>query len=328
MQVGLAVESMRRHTTDEGWQLFAGLESAGYRLCGYGLDGLTDVQEILLRYNPDTVVVQDKREWEGKTAGSGFDVRERFSNVCTLREHSSFKLTVLKDAHSLQDYHKQSAEEIGCDAWIVYYDPDTVCKLAPFVPRKRVIRTYHSLDRYCVPQFNKDRAGCVLSGAVSGAYPLRQKLVRSLSVLPETAFLKHPGYRRDGCRTPDYMCELSKYKVAICTASRYQFALRKIMEATAAGCMVITDLQEQLPHIDSNLYRVPQDATPRMVASLIRKLLQTYDCSKQDELAYTCSLMYDYRVLCKQLANDIERMRNVLRSNRTDVSQRQHKLPQ
>jgi len=122
-EIGLCVPSMMCHTSDEGWQIFKALESAGYHLVGRGLPLCgyeTDVGGLVYRTSPSVVVLQDKREWEGKTAGSGFDMRERFTNVTVLKDrHDIFKATILKDAHQQPLYHRQSADEIGCHAWIV-----------------------------------------------------------------------------------------------------------------------------------------------------------------------------------------------------------------
>src|SRR5688572_14738878 len=74
--VGCAVKSMQKHMTDEGWQIFQGLESAGFVLHGYGLPyPQTHVPDILEYWQNeiDTLVLQDKREYEGRTAGPGFD---------------------------------------------------------------------------------------------------------------------------------------------------------------------------------------------------------------------------------------------------------------
>lgn len=340
VRVGLAVESMRRHTTDEGWQLFAGLQHAGYRLAGFNIEtpvkkawqwspgtlrNLTHVPSVLELLNPGVVVLQDKREWEGRTAGCGFDSSERFTDVTALAQRPDvFKLTVLKDAQNNPDYHRQSAEEIGCHAWVVYYDPERVCQLAPFVRPQHVVRTYHTVDRELVPAFDvKDRQPlAVISGAVSSAYPLRQQLCQSLDAFRDHSrqhllvHHRHPGYRRDGCVTPAYLEMLSRYRVAVCTASRYGYALRKIMEATACGCVVITDLPETdcLPEIDGNLVRIKFNPE-RPIAQLVRvraaivKAIEIYDPERQRDFAERAKAYYDYRVMGVKLANDIETMR-------------------
>lgn len=63
IRIGLAVASMKDHTTDEGWQLFLGLNKGGYLLVGGNLTsqldnrvyvGLNDVPMILNNIHPTT----------------------------------------------------------------------------------------------------------------------------------------------------------------------------------------------------------------------------------------------------------------------------------
>lgn len=310
-RLGLAVESMRRHVTDEGWQLFAGLQSSGYKLFAQGLPtSCNDVAKIVAKFDPGVVFLQDKREWDGGTAGRGFDDRERFRNVEALRSRPDvFKLTVLKDAHQRPEYHRQSADEIGCHAWVTYYDPSVVCRLAPFVRREHVVRTFHTVDRDAVPDYAvAGRSGCLVSGAVSAAYPLRRRLVDTAPRYGWTV-LRHPGYQRGTCRTNEYLVTLSRFKVAVCTASIYQYAVRKIIEATAAGCCVVTDLEEELRFVDGNLHRVRPTDPPSNVAEVIRRLETDYDPAVQEHYADAAKTYYDYRAEGKRLADSIETMR-------------------
>jgi hypothetical protein len=321
-RVGLAVESMKDHTTNEGWQLFTGLEAGGYELAGHNLatagkDGskrtLTDVRAILRHTDPGTVVVQDQREWD--PTGRDFrDPNARFSNIGALAERPDiFKLTVLKDCHQRPDYHRASAEAMGCHAWVVYYHPLIVSHLAPYTRPRHLVRTYHSLDANDVPEYGTDdrKGGCLLSGAVSSAYPLRQRVLQHLGSLHYLTYLKHPGYHRKGCHTPEYLRTLARFRVALCTASRYGYALRKIMEATACGCVVITDLPEDeaLPEIDGNLVRVLPDVPMRTLQNLITDCIEDYDPDRQEEYARRAQDYYDYRLVGRRLANDIERLR-------------------
>lgn len=313
-RVGLAVESMRRHMTDEGWQVFDALQQSGYRLCGYDLPGnLTDTREILRATNPSVVVVQDKREWDTRP-GDFREERAKFTNLSSLEEREDiFKLTILKDSQQRPEYHKQSADEIGCHAWIVYYHPTIVSHLAPYVRTNHIVRTYHSLDSSLLPEYSPDlRNGCLLSGAVSNAYPFRSALVRGAGLLPQTSYFPHPGYHRNGSATPSFLRLLCQYKVAICTSSKYGYALRKLVEATAAGCIVITDLpqDEVLPEIDGNLVRVTPDFTPRRLGKIILTLINDYNPERQEFYARRARAWYDYRMVGRRLANDIETLRS------------------
>lgn len=313
--LGLAVESMRRHMTDEGWQIFEGLQHWGYKLYGYDLPNAdVNVSRILEKEHPGIVVMQDKREWDV----SQRDFREkeaRFHNVNRLAEDSDiFKLTILKDSHQKPTYHRDSAEEIGCHAWIIYYHPRIVKALAPYVREQHLIRTYHSLNRAKVPVYSVDsRRGCLLSGACSrGAYPWRWELFRQARRLPETNVLQHPGYHKNGTQTNRYLETLSQYKVAICTSSVYGYALRKIIEATACGCVVITDLPEDetLPYIDGNLVRMNPMTPVDRVANKLREIYSTYDEEKQEHYAEMAKAYYNYQSVCGRLADDIEKLRS------------------
>ena len=318
-KVGLAVKSMARHSTDEGWQLFQGLEVGGYVLQGFGIDSghpehgdRTDVGHILNYWQPSTVIIQDKREWEGRTAGGlrGFDERERFTNVHLLAEHPEvFRVTVLKDAHQQPSYHRQAAAEMGCHAWVTYYHPKIVKHFAPYVRSQHLIRTYHTVDRDVVPPYTADgrRSQAFLSGALNGTvYPLRTRLHKYGGGWLH--YRMHPGYHRNGADTPAYLKALSHYKVAICTTSIYGYAVRKLVEATAAGCRVITDLpaEDALPLIDGNLVRVPSSTDPAEVAALAKRLADAYDPPFQKRMAEYALDWYDYRTAGHRLAADIE----------------------
>lgn len=343
-KVALAVSSMRDHMTDEGWQIMEGLEHAGYHLAGHGLStfgalnydlrrsDLTDVPEILRWTNPSVVVVQDKREWD--KSGDFRDQRAYFHRISALAERDDiFKLTILKDAHQRPHYHRHSAEEMGAHGWIIYYHPRIVERVAPYVRLPHCVRTYHSINPQHLPPvaraelyhcvnpndfptnvptfFSEKIAGTLLSGAVSGAYPLRKQLVKKAGQLPNVIVLPHPGYHRQGCATPRFLEILCRYKVAICTASLYGYALRKIIEATACGCVVLTDLphEEVLPEIDGNLIRISPEMGLKGVAATIKKCYDDYDPVKQWEYAIKAQRWYDYRAVGMRLAQDIDKLR-------------------
>jgi len=311
VNIGLAVESMRRHMTDEGWQIFAGLEHAGYSLYGARLPNCDTNVANIVRLNPKVVVVQDKREWDV----SPRDFRDKaacFKNVEELRNRSDiFKITILKDAHQRPDYHKESADGMGAHAWIVYYHPTIVKHVAGYVRPKHLIRTYHTLDKDLVPGFSTKRSGTLISGAVSGAYPWRKKLVTSHKLLRDARVVKHPGYHMSGCQTPVFLRQLNSVKVSICTSSIYGYVLRKVIESVACGCVVITDLphDEVLPEIDPCLVRVPTDMPIVKLNNLIVRLYDEYDIEKQRMYAEKAKAYYDFRVSGIRLANDIEQLR-------------------
>lgn len=314
LKLGLAVESMRRHTTDEGWQVFQGLEANGWKLAGRRLPINNNWVPKILEQNPcSTLLLQDKREWH--VAPNDFrDQRAFFHDVPKLALRPDiFKLTILKDSQQRPGYHRESASEMGCHAWVIYYHPRIVARLAPYVRPQHLIRTYHSVNPQHVPSFSQEnRAGVLLSGALGVAYPLRTQLVRMAAILPETTVLKHPGYHKEKCHTPEFLKTLSQFKVAICTASRYGYALRKMVEATAAGCVVVTDLprDEVMPEIDGNLYRVePGQMNHKWWINTLRKLLDRYDPERQRHYADLAKRWYDFKAVTKRLSDDIEAMR-------------------
>lgn len=323
VSLGLCVESMRDHTSSEGWEIFRGLQEADWLLAGKCYPSIsnsrldwsgTDVAKILT-LNPQLILLQDKREWDLDTSNKREfrDPEARFQNVHLLRDrHDVFKLTILKDAHQRPHYHRASADEIGCHAWVIYYHPRIVHHLAPYTRARHLIRTWHSVDGDRLPSFDASgRQGCLLSGAIGSAYPLRKRLVQERGLLPDVTYLPHPGYHRNGCHTPEFLKILSQHRVAICTSSVYGYALRKIVEATACGCRVLTDLpvDDELPHIDGNLVRIHPSLPTASVASVLRDMLETYDPEKQEQYARKALAWYDYRKVGERLSWDIEQVR-------------------
>lgn len=318
-KVACAVPSMKTHMSDEGWQLMQALESAGYTLRGYNLGGV-DLRPIIDSLNPGTVVMQDKREWDW-TCNKLAHRYEKFNKVTHLRrEHHPeiFKLTIVKDAHQRPEYHSHSAEEIDCHAWIIYYHPRIVTHLARYIRPEHAIRTYHSIDPALIPKrLDSLRKGCLLSGAISAVYPLRRSLFQFSHALHHVDVMFHPGYVNNRCFTPDFLKRLTHYKVAICTSSLLGYSLRKLIEATACGCRVITDLpvDDVLPEIDENLVRVPNkfESGTHLVEyfnDLLNNLYSTYDSDRQKHFADLAKKWYDYRAVGKRLSDDIETLRS------------------
>lgn len=309
--VALAVEAMKRLVTDEGWQLMEGLEWAGYTLCGRRctVDEVF-VPAILDRCHPGVLVVQDKCRWQGNE--DAFREPDAwFAGLSALRQNEDvFKVAVLKDAQLTPEYHRWSAEEMGVHAWIVYYHPRIVRHLAPYVREEHFIRTYHSVDANVVPPFDPNRDGCILTGAISDAYPLRKRL--SDARLAGLTHLEHPGYALAECATPDFLRTLSRFKIAVCTSSVYGYALRKIIEATASGCVVVTDLpaDETLPEIDGNLVRVHPSIALARLAALLERLAASYDADRQRHYAERAKAYYDKKAVGFRLAASIEALRS------------------
>lgn len=307
-RLAFATKANAEHMTDEAWQLFQALDSSGYYTVDWDCNVVFTIGD---RLPVSTVVLQDKREWEGLTAN-----RTRVKTLTGVTPlagiNTVFKLTVLKDAQNNLSYHRGSAEEMGCHAWIVYYHPLIVKHLAPYVRQEHLVRTYHSLDANLVPPFRVEgRRGCILSGAISGAYPLRTLLAQNWQRLPGCHYLKHPGYHQRGCETPNYLATLNNFKVAICTSSRFGYAVRKIMEATACGCRVITDLpvDEVLPEIDANLVKVDSTISVEEMAEVVAYETAAWDADEQTHYSLKAQRFYDYRAVGRRLADDIEALR-------------------
>ena len=308
----LGVASMKEHMTDEGWQITHGLSLSGYKHCGYLLEeNQTDVSELISKYSPETVVIQDVREWDYQP-GDFRDKNAMFTNVDSLRSRDDiFKVTILKDSHQRPEYHRDCSSMMGIHAWIVYYNKQVVKHLATYVRPQHLIQTTHSIDKNIVPLFSEQRdSGCLFSGAVSGAYPLRQSIMRHRRFLP-ISVQPHPGYNRNGCVVPEFMNLLNKFKVSICTSSMYGYTLRKLIESTACGCRVITDLpcDEILPIVEENLIRINPGDNHRTIKRTIEDAVRSYDYDKQRDLARRAIEHYDYRVVCSRLAEDIQAMK-------------------
>ena len=311
-KIALAVESCQRHVTDEAWQIMAGLESAGYTLFGHGLpNGETDVDKIVSTHHPQTIIVQDRREWDVHPT-SWRDKRAMFSHVDAIKGSGAFCVMPVKDVHCCPTTYSAFSDRIGVHAWIVHYHPDIVLKLSPYMRPEHVVRTYHSVDPDLVPAYSEvDRHGAVLSGFVSNVYPWRRRLAATVDALPYVAYLRHPGYKLGDCATPTFLQILTRFKVAICTCSVYGYAVRKIVEASACGCVVLTDLPEDdvLPEIDGNLVRVSPDIGLAEMTEVLNRMYDEYDSDRQWQFAERAKTCYDYRTLCNKLALDIERMR-------------------
>jgi len=325
-RVFFGIGNFQNHMSSEGWQLQMGLNESGYNLVGPKIDGCHNVRHYL-ESNPDvhTVILQDKREWDVNHPAC-LDKNEMYSEYTQLADRDDlFTLTVYKDAQNQADYHRLSAEEIGCNALIIYYHPRSIIGVAPWVQDYTLIRTYHTLNRDELPAgiiFNAKykKKSCVVSGAISAPYPLRRLAIGGMQSRHyyenggEMVHLPHPGYHANGFATPKYLGALNHHRVALCCASRYQYALRKIIEATAVGCRVITDLSEydRLPAIDGNLIRVPPHIEIGDLNTVVSGAIRSWDESKQREFSEAAIDFYDYKKITRRLRDDIESARELI----------------
>lgn len=303
------------HMTDEGMQLQRGLEHAGWKLVGAGFDdGCKDVKELISRHKPECIFVQDKRDWDPSHGGS-FRKDIGFENIGYLASRGDiFKVVVVKDAGTCIDYHKQFCSEVNADAVVIYYHKQSVLKLSPWLSSYRLIRTYHSIDKNAIAAvgFTESRMRGVVSGARSSVYPLRELVFRWHKRLGIEA-IAHPGYGNNGSVVSKYLTEISKYKVHVATASRYGFALRKIIESVAVGCIPLTDLPayDVLPEINDALYRVGAQQTMPSMMKTIKNAASQWDPQKQSMYAKKACEFYDWRALGVRLSDSILRERSL-----------------
>jgi hypothetical protein len=316
-RIVLGVSSLRDCTSPEGHALIEGLRHAGWQVWGHGYAdpfNLTDVREIIHRIEPGVVLVYDIREW-GEHCGKN-DLRDpmaRFTNLSALLERANiFKVGMIRDAHNSVEQCNESFKQAGVHAWVHQYHPRIVKHLNNAVRPQHLIRSWHSVEPADVPPFDKhNREGCLLSGNLSGYYPLRQRLYDNLHLLPRTTMLGHPGYQRQKCHTPEMLDQFSRHKVAIVTSSIFGYAIRKFVEATAAGCAIITDLptDEVIPFIDVNFTRVSTDVSISEVRNLLLEMYRLYNPERQRQLSDVCKCYYDWRNVGCRLDDSIEMMK-------------------
>jgi hypothetical protein len=305
MKLVLANVDYRFHLSSEGDELQRGLEHAGWTLAGTGYDdGTRDVPALAARWKPSTVFVQDKRDWDPAMGAFRKDVG--FFQLGMLAAHPEiFKLAVIKDAGSVIDYHRAFAEEIAADALVTYYHDWSVQAAAPWMERYPLIRTYHSVNADLISRLDLEgpRRRAIVSGALNArVYPLRESVFRHAADLGCDA-MRHPGYSNHGHQTPDYLRRIAGYRVSVATASRFGFALRKIIEAVAVGATPVTNLPgyDRLPVIDGALHRIPDDATLADVKAAIAGAADAWDLDERLEYARRACDFYDYRAIGRRL---------------------------
>jgi hypothetical protein len=302
----LANKDYETHMTDEGNQLQQGLRSAGWILSGYGYDGITDVKEAIDKYNPDIVFIQDFRDWHKDSLGC-YNTNVHWNNYQYLKEWNGTVVSVLKDAGSIRDKHQRFlCDEIDADIIVIYYDKHIVESLNPWTKKKKLLRTFHSLDLTKVPKSIPKIDKGVVSGARNKSiYPGRDICIENASDL-NLDIIKHPGYHNNKCYTNEFMQEISKYKVSICCSSIYFFALRKIIESVACGCTVITDLPYKcvIPGIDDYLIRIDLNSVSD-IKKTIKTSIDHYDHGAAMEASTICGQMYDYRSVGNVLNENI-----------------------
>lgn len=309
----LANSDYKFHVTSEGEQLQAGLEAAGWTLAGFGYgDGCVDVPTLLERHQPRLVFVTAREDWDETSAGC-FNKHCSFKRIGALASHSDiFKVAVVKDCPGNFDRRKAWCEEIKADAVVIYYHEQSMVKVSPWLKDYPLVRTWHTVDRDLCQRILdavKWRAGAVVSGAKSTVYPLRSMAFENASRIG-LATLPHPGYGIRRCHTAEYLRDLSHYKVHLATASIHGFALRKLFESVAVGCVPVTNLPSTdiLPEIDGSLVQIPSDVSPDDLKLIVSTNVEDYNQSERLEWAKKCWDFYDWRVSGKALSEEIMRL--------------------
>ena len=297
----LANRGYALHSTDEGLQLEDGLAHAGWALAGFGVDdGCVDVPTLIERHKPDVMMAQDVRDWHRKNRWGCFDPRYHFERYEVLDKRSAFFVTPLKDAGSIPQVQRDFLAAVRPDALITYYHERAVNQASGgYAAEWRQIRTYHSVDADLVrsiPLDGERRRGIVTGATGVGVYPLRQRAFESIDALGLDG-QGHPGYGNAGCDTPRYLRQIAGYKVHVATASRFHFALRKIIESVAVGCAPITNLPawDVLPEIDEALVRVPDSISTSDLRSVIDEAERAWDLDRARHFAARACDFYDYR---------------------------------
>lgn len=300
----------QQHGTDEGNQLQGGLALAGWLLCGYGYhEGCVDVRQILDKHKPSVVLVQAREDFDASSPGT-FDKRVSFKNIDALASHPEiFKIQVVKDCPGRHDRREAWCNEIKADALLTYYHHDSVVPLSPWMEKYPLIRHRHTIDKHAVNDlpFSRNRKRCIVSGAMNReVYPLRTLAMNNAKSLG-VEVLTHIGYGCIGNRNTDYLLKLCQYKVSIACSSRFGFSLRKLTEAAAAGCMVVTDLPkyDSLPWLDDALIRLPQGANLQHLQGAIDEAERTWTPEKAESFRALAMEHYDWQTNGTELSETI-----------------------
>ena len=321
----LAITTADRHMDNGRALVRRGFEAAGWMAACHaasppGMD-CVDVAEIISWAQPRIVVAYPRYEWDSREWNGGRPhptepvlPEYRFHGFeALLAREDITRVAILHDARSVMEEQRRWLADFQPHLVLGWYHERAVLPFWPEVAPEQYERTYHSIDAERVPRFTAERRRvCLISGAENHhVYPLRTMAMaaaRAGRLGPEVDAMPHPSYAHSGTSSDAYLQTMARYKVAVCTASAYQFALRKLFEATAAGCKVITDLAnwDALPEIDGNLVRVAPDLTEHDLGEVIHHAAAHWDVDEQRHYAERACARYDYRVECARVAAALE----------------------
>jgi hypothetical protein len=306
---GPPAERWGAHTSDEGYQLQAGLVAAGWEICGNGYgDNCTEVDVLLERFTPEAVFVQDVRDWLPESPIC-FRDDVGFRRIEALGASGIPAFTVLKDAWGWPEIQSKLAEDIHARGIVTYYHHDAVRRVAPWTAGYALHRIYHSVDADLIrslPAVMERKRG-IVTGANAECYPLRRMAIRQYRSL-EIDVRPHPGYSNRASDTTDYLAAISQYKVHVATASQWEVAFRKIIESVACGCTPVTNLPayDVLPEIDGALYRVPSNCTADELKWYIDEAESLWNFDERQAWAERAMAYYDWRVAGQRLSDLID----------------------
>jgi len=308
------------YTCDEISLLQEGLDKAGYAQAGRGaIFDDVDLVKLTDELRPEVLLMQERMYWK---THRHYDCPADawFTGVLEVgRKPDLFRAVVYRDVcHCLYDNHLYHVE-FNPHAYVVYYHPWIVRKLCPWILTEQMVRTHHSINPDDVPEFDPDRQGGTIITGAKGlpAYHLRTPLIDNVRFGRwgnDVTYVQHPGYDFEGSNAARYMKMLSGYRVAICTTSMFGFAVKKIIEATAAGCIVITDLPafDSLGPIDDNLVRIPVNADHNYVRRLCVDTANHWDAKRQHGFACHAIQHFNHIDVAQRLAADLAEKREEL----------------
>ena len=310
--VQFGVAQFSRFASDTAHLLQHGLELMGFDAYGRHFPpprNRVDVRAVCRQAQPDMVFLQGINMWNASMPQPpSKDLT--FINWQWLGEQPHiYRLTNLCDPCSHQDAHRRFHDRLRPHAVLTRYDLANVGAHNPWIPKGRLARIYHSVTREYCPRIAWRDKPAILAGCLGSAiYPMRTRLYRAIrrSRLARTivTLRRHHGYARtSGPAVPAFMQALARHKVCIVGTSRWRWALKKHFEATAAGCIVVTNLpeSERLPVIDENLVRVDSDIALDDLIDLVGELGRTWALDRQRDLAARCIDRYDYRVEARRI---------------------------
>jgi hypothetical protein len=308
------VDFYAEYVTNENDELQRGLRMAGWQ---HEIARGRSLADVCREMDPAMLFVTDPRDFLHWDAFGNLKLppSHSWTGLDQIPEHV-FKATIWKDLFWYPDWQLETIQKIGCHAVVHYYDRAIIETIAPWLS-DMLIRTWHSVNRRLLPEWPEKRAGVIVSGAVDARkgrdpridpYPMRTRLMRALSrsLPPGWTLRQHPGYHAAGTDTPAYMRALAGHRVSFCSSSAFSFALRKIIESVACGCIVVTDLHESLPEIDDSIIRIAPDTPTGNIIGLCNEAAESWNEKTQRAAAARCVAWYDHERRGRELTEALE----------------------